>query len=98
MPVDLKGLLKQINTAANAFDASEVDNITGMLVDNIRENIATHPEGFIKELIVASNSFDLKSVDALCTKLINHLRSLDKPYPLKPSQKILGILRRKRYF
>ncbi len=98
MPVNLKGLLKQINTAANAFDALEVGNITGKLVDNIRENIATHPEGFIKELIEATNTFDRKSVEALCTKLIIHLRSIDKLYPSKASQKILRILRRKRYF
>ena len=98
MPDNLKGLLKQINKAANAFDASEIKNVSEKLVDIIQENIATHPEGFIKELINASNSFDKKSVNTLCSKLILHLRTLDKPYPFKSSQKILSILRRKRYF
>lgn len=98
MPVSLKGLLKQINAAANAFDAVEVSNVSGELVDKIRENIATHPEGFIKELTEAANTFDRKRVEELCTKLDTHLRSLDKPYPASESKKILGILRRKRYF
>lgn len=94
----IKGLLKQINTAARVYDAVEVETVSAKLVKQIRKNTATHPQGFVKELQQAVQVFDRKLAQELCAKLIAHLRSSAKPYPLNESKKILGMLRRKRYF
>jgi hypothetical protein len=98
MAGNIKDLLDEIGVAAKAFDAAEVENASGRLVQHIQENIATNPRSFEKELKVAVGTFDRQRAEELCDKLAVHLRSRAKPYPFKESKSILGILRRKRYF
>jgi hypothetical protein len=93
-----KGLVEEIDAAARAYNAGEVENASGRLVQHIRENIATNPKSFVKELEVAVSTFDLQRAEELCDKLAIYLRSRAKPYPFVESKTILGILRRKRYF
>jgi len=98
MTTNMNDLLRQIDTAARAYDAAQVVAVSEKLVEQIRDNIATHPQGFTKELEEAIGGFDRKRAEELCAKLVAHLCSLAKPYPFAQSKKILGILRRKRYF
>ncbi|MEA2078443.1 MAG: trypsin-like peptidase domain-containing protein [Pseudomonadota bacterium] len=98
MARSIKGLLDEIDAAARAYDASEVEAVSGKLVEQIRENIASHPQGFVKELEESVRIFDRTRAEELCSKLLVHLRSRAKPYPFAESKKILGTLRRKRYF
>jgi V8-like Glu-specific endopeptidase len=94
----IKDLLDEIGAAARAYNAGDVECTSGRLVEQIRENIATHPKGFVKELEIAVGIFDRQRADELCGKLVVHLRTRAKPYPFAESKTILGILRRKRYF
>lgn len=98
MVKNITDLLQQIDTAARTYDAAEVATLSEKLVKHIRENIAAHPKGFTKELEQAVRIFDQKQAGELCNKLVVHLRSRSKPYPFAESKKILGTLRRKRYF
>lgn len=94
----IKALLDEIGAAAKAYNASEVENASGRLVQHIQENIATNPKSFVKELDVAVSTFDRQRAEELCDQLAVHLRSRAQPYPFDESKSILGILRRKRYF
>jgi hypothetical protein len=98
MSKNINDLLKQIKTAASAYDAIEVQHLSAKLVNYIQDNIAAHPKGMVKELAEAVRIFDRKHTEELCAKLVIYLYSSETPYPLSESKKILGSLRRKRYF
>ncbi len=98
MSKNINDLLKQIKTAASAYDADEVQHLSGKLVKYIQKNIASDPKGMAKELDKAIKVFDRKHTEELCAQLVEYLYSSETPYPLVESKKILGTLRRKRYF
>lgn len=98
MSKKINHLLRQLKIATSAYDANEVKHISGKLMKYIQDNIASYPKGFVKELDEALRIFDRKHSEELCAKLVVYLYSSNTPYPLKESKKILGSLRRKRYF
>jgi V8-like Glu-specific endopeptidase len=94
----LAELVAAVTAAARAYDADRAEQAVERLVAHIRENIAIKPSAYVRELEAAVNAFDRQRAGELCDLLTAHLRTRAKPYPLTESRKILGTLRRKRYF
>ncbi len=98
MSKQIKKFVDRFNKAASTYDYNEVSLIAEECMKHIKSNIASQPVSFTKTLAEAVRTFDHREVEKLCNKLVDHLRTRARPYPLNESKKILGILRRKRYF
>ncbi len=91
MPRRIEGRADETRRASTA-------SLSGDLVNQTRDDIAANPKGFVQELRQAVREFDRPRALELCEMLVRHLRTRAKPYPLDPAKKLLGSLRRKRYF
>ncbi|MEM6673407.1 MAG: serine protease [Planctomycetota bacterium] len=98
MSDSLDDLLEQLREASRTLDADVAEALAQTLVRRLRDEVERNPVNFTVALERAVDAMDRTRATEVCALLVHHVRQRSEPYPLDHAKKVLGLLRRKRYF
>ena len=98
MARDPEIVLKELAEATRNRNLPAVRKLSAELNRSVENSPACDPGLFVTQLTEAVDCFDRPRVGKLCDGFVNGLGEKAGPCRLSEATKVLGILRRKRYF